>query len=46
MVSDGLVAITDDAIEVTPLGLPLLRVIAMQFDAQTSVEPRRQAAAV
>jgi len=44
--ADGLIASVPGGMEVTPLGVPLLRVIAMRFDAHFSAEPRRHAQAI
>jgi oxygen-independent coproporphyrinogen-3 oxidase len=33
LAADGLVTVDDDGVVVTPVGVPLLRVIAMRFDA-------------
>jgi len=46
LVADGLVARTADGIEVTPVGLPLLRVIAMRFDPLFVAAPRQHAPAI
>ena len=41
LVADGLVRRTADGIEVTPLGVPLLRVIAMRFDPTVTASPQQ-----
>ncbi|PTX95730.1 oxygen-independent coproporphyrinogen III oxidase [Opitutus sp. ER46] len=41
LVADGLVTRTADGIEVTHVGVPLLRVVAMRFDATLSGGPRK-----
>jgi oxygen-independent coproporphyrinogen-3 oxidase len=43
LLNDGVIRITPRAIEVTPIGLPLLRVIAMRFDARFAPAPARHA---
>jgi oxygen-independent coproporphyrinogen-3 oxidase len=44
--ADGLVRLEADGLEVTPVGQPLLRVIAMRFDPLYSAAPGRHAAAI
>ncbi len=44
--ADGLVTVGPDGIEVRPAGVPLLRVIAMCFDASQSAAPGRHALTV
>ena len=44
--ADGLIAPVTGGLEVTPVGVPLLRVIAMRFDAHFSAGPRRHAQAI
>ncbi len=44
--ADGLVRLTPRGVEVTSLGLPLLRVIAMRFDPLFTAGPRRHAPAI
>lgn len=44
--ADGLLRFTDAGLEVTPAGIPLLRVIAMRFDPTFSAAPRRHAQAI
>lgn len=39
--ADGLIVRTPAGIEVTPVGVPLLRVVAMRFDATLSAGPRK-----
>jgi oxygen-independent coproporphyrinogen III oxidase len=39
--ADGLITRTSNGIEVTRLGVPLLRVVAMRFDATLSAGPRK-----
>jgi oxygen-independent coproporphyrinogen-3 oxidase len=41
LVADGLIVRTDTGIEVTNVGVPLLRVVAMRFDATLSAGPRK-----
>lgn len=41
LVADGLVVRTPGGIEVTGIGVPLLRVVAMRFDATLSAGPRK-----
>ncbi len=41
LVADGLVVRTSSGIEVTGIGVPLLRVVAMRFDATLSAGPRK-----
>ena len=41
--ADGLLAYDDGGLEITPAGLPLLRVIAMRFDAHLTTTPRQHA---
>ena len=41
LVADGLVVRTPAGFEVTPVGVPLLRVVAMRFDATLSAGPRK-----
>jgi oxygen-independent coproporphyrinogen-3 oxidase len=43
---DGLVTTTPEGIEVTSAGVPLLRVIAMRFDARYVAGPQRHAQAI
>jgi oxygen-independent coproporphyrinogen-3 oxidase len=40
LVRDGLVRVSRDAVEVTRLGVPLLRVVAMRFDPTVATGPR------
>ncbi len=44
--ADGLVVVSADGVEVLPAGVPLLRVIAMCFDASQSAAPGRHALTV
>jgi oxygen-independent coproporphyrinogen-3 oxidase len=44
--ADGIVRRTADGIEVTPIGAPLLRVVAMRFDAYYRPTTRRHAQAI
>ena len=44
--ADGLLRFTATGLEVTPAGIPLLRVIAMRFDPTFSAAPRRHAQAI
>ncbi len=44
--ADGLLRFTEAGLEVTPAGIPLLRVIAMRFDPTFSAAPRRHAQAI
>ena len=44
--ADGLVRIHRGLVEVTPTGIPLLRVIAMRFDPLFTAGPRRHAQAI
>ena len=44
--ADGLVRIENGVVEVTPAGIPLLRVIAMRFDPLFTAGPRRHAPAI
>jgi len=44
--ADGLVSVGPDGVEVLPAGVPLLRVIAMCFDASQSAAPGRHALTV
>ena len=44
--TDGLLQQTSAGIEVTALGVPLLRVIAMRFDPHFVAGPRRHAQAI
>jgi oxygen-independent coproporphyrinogen-3 oxidase len=46
LLADGLIRLTPTAIEVTPTGAPLLRVIAMRFDTHFAPAPRRHAQAI
>jgi len=46
MRADGLVRRTPRGVEVTPVGIPLLRVIAMRFDPLFTAGPRRHAQAI
>jgi len=46
LAADGLVRIDGDRLEVLPAGVPLLRVIAMKFDATLIAGPRRHALTV
>lgn len=46
MRADGLVRLTSHSVEVTPAGIPLLRVIAMRFDPLFTAAPRRHAQAI
>lgn len=46
LITDGLVALTSRGIEVTPSGVPLLRIIAMRFDARYTAGPRQHAQAI
>ena len=41
LAADGLITQTAAGIEVTPVGVPLLRVIAMRFDATLTTAPRQ-----
>ncbi len=41
LVADGLVTRSSAGFEVTPVGVPLLRVVAMRFDATLSAGPRK-----
>lgn len=41
LVADGLVVRSSAGFEVTPVGVPLLRVVAMRFDATLSAGPRK-----
>jgi oxygen-independent coproporphyrinogen-3 oxidase len=43
LIADGLVVRTPGGIEVTPAGVPLLRIIAMRFDPHYVAGPRRHA---
>lgn len=43
---DGLIHFTAQGLEVTPVGIPLLRVIAMRFDPLFTSAPRRHAQAI
>ena len=43
---DGLLRFTEAGLEVTPVGSPLLRVIAMRFDPLFTSAPRRHAQAI
>jgi oxygen-independent coproporphyrinogen-3 oxidase len=43
---DGLIRFTAGGLEVTPVGIPLLRVIAMRFDPLFTSAPRRHAQAI
>jgi oxygen-independent coproporphyrinogen III oxidase len=40
LVADGLVVCTPEAVEVTPAGVPLLRIVAMRFDPTLSANAR------
>ena len=44
--ADGLVRLTGEGLEVTPVGQPLLRVIAMRFDPLFTAAPGRHAPAI
>lgn len=44
--ADGLLRFTERGLEVTPVGIPLLRVIAMRFDPLFTAAPRRHAQAI
>jgi oxygen-independent coproporphyrinogen-3 oxidase len=44
--ADGLIQFTAQGLEVTPVGIPLLRVIAMRFDPLFTSAPRRHAQAI
>jgi oxygen-independent coproporphyrinogen-3 oxidase len=44
--ADGLLRFTPRGLEVTPVGIPLLRVIAMRFDPLFVHAPRRHAQAI
>ena len=44
--ADGLVEANSGGVEVTPAGIPLLRVIAMRFDPLFTAAPRRHAQAI
>lgn len=44
--ADGLLRFTAAGLEVTPIGIPLLRVIAMRFDPLFTSVPRRHAQAI
>jgi oxygen-independent coproporphyrinogen-3 oxidase len=44
--ADGLVESNSGGVEVTPAGIPLLRVIAMRFDPLFTAAPRRHAQAI
>ena len=46
LATDGLVRLGEHGIEVTPVGVPLLRVIAMRFDARYVAAPQRHAQAI
>jgi len=46
LAADGLLALGDGRFEVLPAGVPLLRVIAMKFDATLVAGPRRHALTV
>lgn len=46
MRADGLVQLTPHSVEVTPAGIPLLRVIAMRFDPLFTAGPGRHAQAI
>ena len=46
LVADGLITSTENGIEVTPAGFPLLRVIAMRFDPLFVAGPRQHAPAI
>ncbi|MBI5689171.1 MAG: oxygen-independent coproporphyrinogen III oxidase [Verrucomicrobia bacterium] len=43
---DGLIRFSPQGLEVTPVGIPLLRVIAMRFDPLFTAAPRRHAQAI
>jgi oxygen-independent coproporphyrinogen-3 oxidase len=44
--ADGLISFSERGLEVTPVGIPLLRVIAMRFDPLFTSAPRRHAQAI
>jgi oxygen-independent coproporphyrinogen-3 oxidase len=44
--ADGIVARTPASLAVTPRGAPLLRMVAMRFDASTAAEPGRHSQTV
>jgi oxygen-independent coproporphyrinogen-3 oxidase len=44
--ADGLITFSERGLEVTPVGIPLLRVIAMRFDPLFTSAPRRHAQAI
>lgn len=46
MAADGLVTIEDARVALTPLGRPLLRVVAAEFDAYREAAPKRHSVAV
>ena len=46
LVADGLLTFCDGGVEVTEVGRPLLRVIAMRFDAHLSAMPRQHAQSI
>jgi oxygen-independent coproporphyrinogen-3 oxidase len=46
LMADGIVVLTPDALEVTKIGAPLLRVVAMRFDAHFIAAARRHAQAI
>ena len=46
LVADGLVVMNERGVEVTPIGGPLLRIIAMRFDARFVSAPQRHAPAI
>lgn len=46
LAGDGLVRVTNNRLDVMPAGVPLLRVIAMKFDATLVAGPRRHALTV
>ena len=46
LAADGLLRLEGERLEVLPAGVPLLRVIAMKFDATLVAGPRRHALTV
>lgn len=46
LMADGIVVLTPDALAVTKIGAPLLRVVAMRFDAHFIAAARRHAQAI
>jgi oxygen-independent coproporphyrinogen-3 oxidase len=46
LAADGIVVRSQDKVEVTEVGRPLLRVVAMRFDPLFEVAPLRHAAAI